>query len=91
MNLSPLNLWASGLAMVALLPSCRISSDHVVETRHEIKPIEINVNVKVEKELDSFFDDLDQASTTVANPVSTVAAPESEENEGELNVNQEMP
>ena len=69
MNLfSSLSLMA-GTALA--LSSCRISSDHVVETRHEIKPIEINVNVKVEKELDSFFDDLDEASTTVATPSET--------------------
>ena len=32
-----------------------------VKTEHEVKPIEINVNVhvKVEKELDNFFNDLD--------------------------------
>ncbi len=32
-----------------------------VKTEHEVKPIEINVNVrvKVEKELDDFFGDLD--------------------------------
>lgn len=48
------------------LVSCKIQSDHVIETRHEIKPIEINVNVRVERELDEFFEDLDEASTTVA-------------------------
>lgn len=68
-----MNLFSSfslmvGVALALAQTSCRISSDHVVETRHEIKPIEINVNVKVEKELDSFFDDLDEASTTVATP-----------------------
>ena len=47
------------------LVSCKIKSDHVIETRHEIKPIEINVNVRVERELDEFFEDLDEASTTV--------------------------
>ncbi|GEM_PF-1662796 len=48
------------------LISCKIQTDHVIETRHEIKPIEINVNVRVERELDEFFEDLDEASTTVA-------------------------
>ena len=57
-----------GLALCALsslLLSCKIHSDHVIETRHEIKPIEINVNVRVERELDNFFEDIDEASSTV--------------------------
>ena len=56
--------------MMALLGpgcvSCQFRSNHVIETRHEIKPIEINVNVRVERELNEFFEDLDEASTTVA-------------------------
>ncbi len=58
----------SGLALlvvVTCLASCKFRSDHIIETRHEIKPIEINVNVRVERELDDFFEDLDQASDTV--------------------------
>ena len=47
------------------LASCKIQSEHLVETRHEIKPIDINVNVRVERELDDFFQDLDEASMTV--------------------------
>ncbi|MFT4638332.1 MAG: hypothetical protein ACI8T1_001652 [Verrucomicrobiales bacterium] len=57
---------ALALTGPAFLVSCKIQSNHVIETLHEIKPIEINVNVRVEKELDEFFEDLDEASTTVA-------------------------
>ena len=51
-----------GLLAVAL-PSC-IN----VKTEHEVKPIEININVKVqvEKELDNFFDDLDDQKSNLA-------------------------
>ena len=39
-----------------------------MKTEHEVKPIEINVNVrvKVEKELDNFFDDLDSQAAEIA-------------------------
>lgn len=45
------------------LPSC-IN----VKTEHEVKPIEININVKVqvEKELDNFFEDLDDKRADLA-------------------------
>ena len=68
----------SGLALFAAmafsLVSCKFRSDHVVETKHEIKPIEINVNVRVERELDDFFEDLDQASDTVDATTTTPAS-----------------
>jgi hypothetical protein len=52
----------AGLLAVSL-PSC-IS----VKTEHEVKPIEINVNVrvKVEQELNNFFDDLDDKKADLA-------------------------
>ena len=59
-------LFSISVVLALTFASCKIQSDHVIETRHEIKPIEINVNVRVEKELDEFFEDLDEASTTVA-------------------------
>jgi uncharacterized glyoxalase superfamily protein PhnB len=69
-------LFTSGLTLaLTVLVSCKIRSDHLVETRHEIKPIEINVNVRVEKELDRFFQDLDEASSTVI-PPETTSTPE---------------
>ncbi len=39
-----------------------------VKTEHEVKPIEINVNVrvKVEKELDDFFGDLDSQTADLS-------------------------
>ncbi len=58
--------WLVGLT----LTSCQFRSDHVIETRHEIKPIEINVNVRVEKELDAFFEDLDEASENLDAPTT---------------------
>ena len=58
-----LSLPICGLLAVSL-PSC-IS----VKTEHEVKPIEININVKVqvEQELDNFFDDLDDKRADLAN------------------------
>ena len=50
--------------MLALtLGSCTI------KTEHEVKPIEINVNVRVqvEKELDNFFGDLDSQAADLSN------------------------
>ena len=49
--------------LAASIPSC-IS----VKTEHEVKPIEINVNVrvKVEQELNNFFDDLDDKKADLA-------------------------
>ena len=40
-----------------------------IKTEHEVKPIEINVNVRVqvEKELDDFFGDLDSKAADLAN------------------------
>ena len=40
-----------------------------IKTEHEIKPIEINVNVRVqvEKELDNFFSDLDNQAADLSN------------------------
>ncbi len=49
--------------LAGLTPGCiRVKSDPI-----EVKPIEItvNVNLKVQKELDSFFGDLDAQSKTV--------------------------
>jgi hypothetical protein len=43
---------------------------HVKTDPIEVKPIHItvDVNVKVDKALDDFFGDLDQKSSTIANP-----------------------
>ena len=40
-----------------------------IKTQHEVKPIEINVNVRVqvEKELDNFFGDLDNQAADLSN------------------------
>lgn len=51
-------------ALLAILLASCIS----VKTEHEVKPIEINVNVrvKVEKELDNFFEDLDSQAADLS-------------------------
>ncbi|MEM7384707.1 MAG: YnbE family lipoprotein [Verrucomicrobiota bacterium] len=59
-------LFAAGLLVgAATLSSCQLRTKHRVETVHEIKPIEININVRIQKELTDFFDDLDSASETI--------------------------
>ena len=63
MNLSALASLPLALLLAATLPSC-IN----VKTEHEVKPIEININVRVqiEKALDNFFEDLDQKKANLA-------------------------
>jgi hypothetical protein len=58
-------LWAFVLALF-MTAGCR--TRHEVDMTHEVKPIHItlDVNLKVERELDDFFGDIDQASSTVA-------------------------
>ncbi|WP_309384289.1 hypothetical protein [Cerasicoccus frondis] len=54
------------LAASAILSGC-IQTEHKVETHHKIDPIHItvDVNLKVERELDDFFGDLDQQSSLI--------------------------
>ncbi|WP_309399311.1 hypothetical protein [Cerasicoccus maritimus] len=56
------------LAVIAssLLCGC-IQTEHKVETHHKIDPIHItvDVNLKVERELDDFFGDLDNQSSLI--------------------------
>jgi len=56
------------LPLLALL-AITLGSCISVKTEHEVKPIEINVNVhvKVEKELDNFFNDLDSQAADLSN------------------------
>ena len=60
--------YLSILAVPALLlcGSCTTTKHEVVHTV-ETKPIvvEININIKIDKELDSFFDDLDDAAAAI--------------------------
>lgn len=50
---------------VPLLPGC-----FTIKTEHEVKPIHItvDVNLRVQKELDDLFGDLDAASLTLEAP-----------------------
>ena len=53
-------------AALFLLAGC-LSTKHEVKTQHEIKPIriELDVNLKVDRQLDDFFGDLDEQSTLI--------------------------
>lgn len=60
----------AALALIgAALTGC-LGSDPI-EVQHQVEPIEINVNVdvrvRVQKELDNFFDDIDDADPTIQN------------------------
>lgn len=52
-----------GFALTSVFTGC-VTTKHEVSTQHEIKPIEItlNVNLKINRELDDFFGDLDSES-----------------------------
>lgn len=59
-----IGLFMLGAALAAALFGCKIKTENKVELAPiEVKPIEmrltIDVNVKVDKELDNFFGDLD--------------------------------
>ena len=67
---------AAVLSALAVCAGCYTS--HKIESTHEIKPIHItlDVNVKVDKALDDFFDDLDKKNAvTPAAPVQKVDDP----------------
>jgi len=52
--------------MVLIVSACACRTSHKIEVAPvEVKPIHItiDVNVKVDKELDNFFGDLDEAET----------------------------
>jgi len=58
-------LFMAGLFLFTGLAGCKIKTENKVEVAPiEIKPVEmrltIDVNVKVDRELDNFFDDLDK-------------------------------
>jgi hypothetical protein len=56
------NRWASCVAgWLGLLTAALLSGCFSVKTEHEIKPIHItmDVNLKVDRELDKFFGDID--------------------------------
>ena len=57
-------LWAA----TALLMATGCRTRHEVDMTHEVKPIHItlDINLKVDRELDEFFGDIDQAAATQA-------------------------
>ncbi len=63
------------LAAAALLPAASGCTRHVIESTHqvnvapvEVKPIHItiDINIKVDRELEDFFSDIDQAAGTAS-------------------------
>ncbi|MBK1829994.1 hypothetical protein JIN77_04615 [Verrucomicrobiaceae bacterium R5-34] len=58
------SLLAAGVAVAGLSSCAKVKVEPI-----EVKPIEINVNVRVtvEKELDNFFGDLDAKEQQIAN------------------------
>jgi len=60
------------LVIICFFPlSCLLSPGcFTLKTEHEVKPIQItvDVNLKVQRELDDLFGDLDAASTTLESP-----------------------
>jgi hypothetical protein len=64
-----LRRWLVSLLLALPVAGCL----HVKTDPIEVKPIHItvDVNVKVDKELDEFFGDLDKKSTTIAAPSAT--------------------
>ncbi|MCK5226782.1 MAG: hypothetical protein KAJ60_02285 [Desulfobulbaceae bacterium] len=60
----------STMLLFLLLTSC--STRHEIESRHELAPIEIkpihitiDINLKVDKALDDFFDDIDAEESKI--------------------------
>lgn len=53
------------VAMCALLLSACVKTTHEVRTYHEIQPIHIavDVNLRIERELNDFFGDMDRRSS----------------------------
>ena len=55
------------LSIVSLLLCGCVQTEHRIETRHTIDPIHItvDVNLKVDRELNDFFGDLDEDSKLI--------------------------
>ncbi len=53
---------------LALLATTGCYTRHKIEMTHEVKPIHItmDINLKIDKELDNFFGDIDQAAAKAA-------------------------
>lgn len=65
-KISEISVFASLAAVLLMAAGC--STSHEVELKPvEVKPIHItiDVNVKVDRALDSFFDDIDQAEEEI--------------------------
>ena len=60
-----------GVLMAIMLGGCW--SSHKIESVHEIKPIHIiiDINLKVDKELDNYFGDLDATEEKIESKTET--------------------
>lgn len=81
-------LMATGILLASFLSACSFSSTHEIKPV-EVKPIHItvDVNIKVERELDKFFSDLDQKEDELKdkNTETTAQSPETPKTDkGEL-------
>ena len=65
------------MAMISFSPGCIYTKSEVDVKPVEIKPmhITIDVNVKVEKQLDDFFGDLDKKAETLSSKDTTDSVP----------------
>lgn len=59
--MSKRKIWA-GLVLLLAVTGCY--TRHKIDMTHEVKPIHItlDINLKVDRELDNFFGDIDQAA-----------------------------
>jgi hypothetical protein len=63
---------------MALLAATGCLTRHKVDMTHDVKPIHItlDINLKVDRELDEFFDEIDQAAASEAAPENEPIAEE---------------
>ena len=61
-------LLAIGFILIIFISSCNLKSEHKIDSVHEVKPIHITIdlNIKVDKALDNYFGDLDEAENNIA-------------------------
>ncbi|OGV38649.1 MAG: hypothetical protein A2020_03755 [Lentisphaerae bacterium GWF2_45_14] len=75
-----MKIWKA-MTVVGMLPVLSICTgcytSHKIESTHEIKPIHItlDVNVKIDRALDDFFDDLDKKNVSMPTPALPMPAP----------------
>ncbi|MBM4152823.1 MAG: hypothetical protein FJ220_04795 [Kiritimatiellaceae bacterium] len=60
--------WITWVGLAIVLASTGCYSKHKVDMTHEVKPIHItlDINLKIDRELDNFFGDVDQAAANAS-------------------------